>query len=49
MIPGKDKKNRDLWAELEELLSRRHVQAEYIAKHKWLGEAQMLAKDAVGG
>ena len=30
-------KNCDLWAQLEELLSRRHVQAEYVAKHKcWL-------------
>ena len=41
--------NRDLWNELDELLGRRHVHAEYMAKHKWLGEAQMLAKDAAGG
>jgi ribonuclease HI len=41
--------NRELWSELEELLSRRHVQAEYIARHRWLGEAQILAKEATGG
>lgn len=40
--------NRKLWGELEELLSRRYVQAEYIAKHQWLGEAQILAKEATG-
>lgn len=34
--------------ELDEILSGRHVQAVHIAKHKWLGEAQLLAKDAIG-
>ena len=42
------KANRELWNELDELLSRRSVHAEYIAKHKWLSKAQMLAKDATG-
>ncbi len=41
--------NRDLWAQLDDLMSSRHVRAEYIARHKWLGEAQMLAKDATRG
>jgi len=42
-------KNRDLWGELEELMSRRHVAAQQIgSKDKWLKEAQMLAKDAIG-
>ena len=40
--------NRKLWDELEELLGRHHVQAEYIARHRWLGEAQILAKEATG-
>lgn len=40
--------NRDLWNKLEELLERRHVVAEYKRRHKWLGEAQMLARDAAG-
>ncbi len=40
--------NRKLWDELEELLSKRHVQSEYIARHRWLGEAQILAKEATG-
>lgn len=39
--------NRDLWSQLDDLMSSRDVQAKYIAKHKWLGEAQELAKDAV--
>lgn len=43
-------KNRDLWRELEELLSRRHVEAEQISsREKWLKEAQMLAREAIGG
>ena len=43
-------KNRELWAELEELLSRRHVKAKQISsKEKWLKEAQELAKDAIKG
>ena len=42
-------KNRDLWGELEELLSRRHVKAEYISRNKLLNEARLLAKDALGG
>ena len=40
--------NRDLWNNLEELMERRHVEAEHKRKHKWLSEAQMLARDAVG-
>jgi len=40
--------NRDLWGQLDDLIGSRDVQAKYIAKHKWLKEAQMLAKDAVG-
>ena len=43
------KANRDLWGQLDDLMSSRDVQAKYIAKHKWLGEAQLLAKDAIGG
>jgi ribonuclease HI len=43
-------KNRDLWAELEELLGRRHVEAKQISsKDKWLKEAQELAKEGAGG
>ncbi len=41
--------NRELWTNLDELLSRRHVQAEYMAKHRWLDEARILAKEAAGG
>lgn len=41
--------NRDLWAQLDDLMSSRHVRAEHIAKHKWLGEAQILAREAVRG
>ena len=42
-------KNRDLWTELEELLSRRHVEAKQISsREKWLKEAHELAKDASG-
>jgi len=39
--------NRDLWEQLDDLMSSRNVQAKYIAKHRWLGEALELAKDAV--
>lgn len=42
------KANRDLWAELDELVGRCHVYPEHVAKHKWLKEAQMLTKDATG-
>ena len=42
-------KNRELWAELEELMSRRHVEAKQISsREKWLKEAHELAKDAAG-
>lgn len=43
------KASRDLWDELDELTSRRHVYPERMAKHKWLSKAQMLAKEATGG
>lgn len=43
------KVNRDLWGQLDDLLSSRNVQAKYIAKHKWLNEARILAKEAAGG
>jgi len=42
-------KNRDLWGELEELMSRRHIEARQIGSNdRWLKEAQILAKEAVG-
>ena len=41
--------NRDLWEQLDGLMSSRNVQAKYIAKHYWLGEAKLLAKEAIGG
>jgi len=43
------KGNRELWEQLDKVANRRHVYPDYIAKHKWLGEAQMLARDAVRG
>ena len=41
--------NRELWEMLDELVYRRHVDPQRIPKHKWLDEAHLLAKDAVGG
>jgi len=41
--------NRDLWGQLDDLLGSRDVQAKYVAKHKWLTEAKILAKEAAGG
>jgi ribonuclease HI len=40
--------NRDLWEQLDDLMSSRNVQAKYIARHQWLNEARILAKEAAG-
>jgi len=42
-------KHRDLWGQFDELESSRKVKAEYLKKHQWLGEAQILANEAAGG
>ena len=39
--------NRELWEQLDEIRNKRHVYPEHIPKHKWLSEAQMLARDAI--
>lgn len=46
---GENQMRMTLRAAIEERLSRRHVQAEYKARHQWLDEARLLAKDATGG
>lgn len=39
--------NRDLWQQLDDLVSRRHIDVQRRDRGKWLSEAQVLAREAI--
>jgi ribonuclease HI len=42
----KREKNRDLWTQIDELMFKRRVDAQYISPNKWVKEAHQLAREA---